>query len=93
MATRPPLQLDENPPTADTVTDYDLKHSTTYLRLLDAHADGVAWQEAARVIMGLEPTADAERIRRIHDSHLARAQWMTRKGYRDLLKRAEQSES
>lgn len=89
MATRPPPQLQDAPPQADTVTDYDLSHSKTYLRLLDALADGADWQDAARIVLGLDPKSDAVRAREIHDAHLARAQWMTRSGYRDLLKRAE----
>ena len=89
MASRPPLPLQDAPPEAETVTDYDLGHSRTYLRLLDAHADGADWREAARLILGLDPLVDSERARRAHDAHLARAQWMTRSGYRDLLKRAD----
>jgi predicted secreted protein len=92
MATRRPPPLQDEPPAADQVTDYDLGHSTTYLRLLDAQADGADWREAAQIILGLDPSANAERARRIHDSHLARAQWMTRSGYRDLLRRADDAD-
>jgi Uncharacterized conserved protein (DUF2285) len=89
MATRPPAQLQDAPPQADAVTDYDLSHSKTYLRLLDALADGADWRDAARIVLGLDPAGDPVRARQIHDAHLARAQWMTRSGYRDLLQRAE----
>lgn len=82
-----PLYLDA-PPDADTVTDYDLRHGKIYLRLLDAAADGADWREAVAVVMGLDPAAEPERARRIHDSHLERARWMTRVGYRHLLQRA-----
>ncbi|HEV2605627.1 MAG TPA: DUF2285 domain-containing protein [Microvirga sp.] len=92
MASRPPLPLQDAPPEAETVTDYDLGHSRTYLRLLDAHADGADWREAAHLILGLDPSTDSDRARRTHDAHLARARWMTRCGYRDLLRRAEASE-
>lgn len=91
MATRPPRQLQDAPPQADTVTDYDLSHSKTYLRLLDAHADGADWQDAARIILGLDPATDPFRVGQIYGAHLARAQWMTRSGYRDLLQRAEET--
>lgn len=75
----------ESPPSQDGVTDYDRAHGVTYLRLLDAAADGAPWQEAASIVMGLDLNSDAERARRVHDSHLERAQWMTRCGYQHLL--------
>lgn len=82
------LPLRDEPPASDTVTDYDLKHGRAYLRLLDAAAEGADWTEAAAVVLGLNPDADREHVRRVHDSHLERARWMTRVGYRDLLARA-----
>ncbi len=82
-----PVLLDQ-PPDARHVTDYDLAHKITYLRLLDAAAEQADWREVARLVLGLDPEGEPERARRIHDSHLARARWMTEKGYRDLLRRA-----
>lgn len=73
------------PPAEPTVTTYDLAHKVIYLRLLDAAAEGADWREVARIVLGLDPECDPERVRRIHDSHLARARWMTESGYRDLL--------
>lgn len=81
-----PKLLDQ-PPTSDQVTDYDLAHKITYLRLLDADAEGADWREVARIVLGLDPEGDDERAQRIHESHLTRAKWMTEAGYRDLLKR------
>jgi hypothetical protein len=92
MATQPPSQLQDAPPNADTVTAYDLSHSKTYLRLLDAYADGATWQEAAQTILGADSVADVDRAQRMHDAHLARAQWMTRSGYRHLLQRAKEND-
>ena len=77
------------PPDAGTVTDYDLRHGKTYLRLLDAATDGADWREVVSVVMGLDPSEDPERARRVHDSHLERARWMTRVGYQHLLHRAD----
>ncbi len=57
-----------------------------YLRLLDAAADQADWREASRLVLGLDPARDPDRAKRIHDSHLARARWMTEAGYRDLLR-------
>lgn len=79
-----PAFLDQAPDT-DKLTDYDRKHFKLYMRLLDAKADGADWTEAVQVLFGLDPAQEPERARRIHDSHLARAQWMTEHGYRLLL--------
>ena len=72
-------------PTADKLTDYDRLHLITYIRLLDADADGIPWEEAASSILHIDPETEPERARRAHQSHLARAQWMTRVGYRHIL--------
>jgi hypothetical protein len=80
-------QLDDAPPASSSVTEYDLAHKITYLRLLDAATDAADWREVARIVLGLDPEQDEARARRIHDSHLARARWMTESGYRDLLRR------
>lgn len=77
----------ETPPDEPRVTAYDLAHKILYLRLLDAAADGADWREVARLVLGLDPDRDPEQTQRIHDSHLARARWMTDAGYRDLLRR------
>jgi hypothetical protein len=82
-----PVLLDQ-PPNAAGVTAYDLSHKVIYLRLLDAAAEGADWRDVARIVLGLDPDCDPDRARRIHDSHLARARWMTEAGYRDLLGRS-----
>lgn len=74
------------PPSEPSLTDYDRAHLRTYLRLLDAEADGADWREAVAVIFGLDVARDPDRARRLHDSHLDRARWMTEHGYRDLLR-------
>jgi hypothetical protein len=76
--------LDE-PPESAVLTDYDRAHMKLYMRVFDAAADGADWREAVSVIFGIDPVADPERARRVHDSHLARARWMTEHGYRELL--------
>lgn len=77
----------ESPPVSDRVTPYDERHMVTYLRLLDADADGAGWQEIVRLIFAIDPAACPDRARRIHASHLERARWMARQGYRDLTAR------
>lgn len=74
----------DRPPESATLTDYDRTHMKLYMRLLDAATDGAAWQEAVSVLFGIDPDKDPERARRVHDSHLARARWMTERGYRLL---------
>lgn len=75
--------LDEAP-NGDQLTDYDRRNVKLYVRLLDAEADGAEWQEAVSVLFGIDPEAEPERARRVHDTHLARAHWMTEHGYKLL---------
>jgi hypothetical protein len=84
----PPLDppIYDSPPNNPVLTGYDQQHLITYLRLLDADADGAEWQEIARVVLHLDPTGDPEGARHIWASHLARARWMTENGYQHLLR-------
>jgi hypothetical protein len=77
-----------DPPTPDEITLYDEAHFVTYLRLLDAETDGASWEEAARIVLGLDPDHDRASAMHIHNKHLARAKWMTTNGYAHLLKMA-----
>lgn len=89
MTARPELDpdVDDLAPTAPEITTYDEVHFITYLRLLDAEADRADWAEVARIVLHRDP-ADAERTRICWESHLARAQWMTKIGYRKILEQA-----
>jgi hypothetical protein len=84
---KPPLDppVADQAPTAGDLTDYDHEHLVTYLRLLDADAEGADWAEVARSVLHIDPSDELERARRAWESHLARAKWMTEHGYRDLL--------
>ena len=82
---RQQTEIADTAPSEPRLTDYDRAHLTTYLRLLDAAADNPDWEEAARLILGMDAKSQPDRARRAYDSHLARAQWMTSAGYRDLL--------
>ena len=75
----------DEPPQLDRVSAYDETHLVSYIRLLDAEAEGVDWREVAAIIFGVDPDKAPERAKRMYDSHLARAHWMTEKGYRHLL--------
>lgn len=80
-----PDYLDE-PPTDDRITDYDRAHFKTYLRLLDADAEGADWKEAVEIIFGIDPNRNRDHALHVHSTHLARARWMTEHGYRHLLR-------
>jgi hypothetical protein len=84
---QPPLDppLADLAPEADALTDYDQEHLVTYLRLLDAEAEGADWAEVAHIVLHIDPVQEPERARRAWESHLARAKWMTEHGYRHLL--------
>jgi hypothetical protein len=79
-------QLYDAPPQSDTITDYDRSNFTAYLLLLDCAAAGGDWREAMVQLIGDGVDADPVRARRIYDTHLARARWMTETGYRLLLR-------
>ncbi len=77
-------QLDRAPNTAD-LTDYDRANLVLYLRILDAEADRASWQEAAKVLLGIDADLEPERAWMSYQSHLQRAKWLSREGYRQLL--------
>lgn len=76
--------LDE-PPQLDRVSHYDEAHLASYIRLLDAEAEGADWREVVAIVFGLNPDNDTDYAKRVHDSHLARARWMRDHGFRHLL--------
>lgn len=80
-----PANYLDAPPESSMLTDYDRSHMKEYMRVHDAAAEGADWREAVAVIFGVDPDVEPERARRIYDSHLARARWMTEHGYRQLL--------
>jgi hypothetical protein len=77
------IHIDEVP-TPDELTSYDGDHFVTYLRLLDAEEDGADWSEVARIVLKIDPDREPVQARRAWESHLARAKWMTRRGYEHL---------
>lgn len=78
-------QFLDAPPGGDAITAYDEAHHDVYWRLLDADAENADWKEVVRLIFEIDPELDSARARHMHDSHLARARWMTQIGYRKLL--------
>lgn len=87
--TTPPFE--DSPPADERVTTYDERHFVTYLRVLDAEAEGADWREVAAVVFELDPSDNPDRAKRVYESHLDRARWMTTHGYRDLLEKSRKA--
>ena len=85
----PPLEptVADSAPDEPALTSYDEQHAVTYARLLDAEADNADWHEVARIVLRLDPVSEPVRARSAYESHLARAKWVARHGYRHLLSR------
>jgi hypothetical protein len=83
----PPLDAatDDVAPTAFVLTAYYQRHAITYLRLLDAEAEGADWADVARIVLRIDPKREPRRARRAWETHLARAKWMTKHGFQHLL--------
>lgn len=79
-------QVADTAPVEPVLTGYELAHLVTYLRLLDADAEGADWREAARIILNLDVEKEPDRAKQVWQSHLARAKWMTETGYRHRLR-------
>jgi hypothetical protein len=84
----PPLDPDvaDLAPTEPVLTAYDEEHIVTYMRLLDANAEDADWREVARIVLHIDPDQEPDRARGAFESHLARAKWMAKEGYRHLLR-------
>ena len=77
--------FEDVPPGGDVLTAYDLAHLDAYLHLLDADkAPGTPWRHTVVTLFGIDATHEPDRARRVYESHLARARWMTEVGYRHL---------
>ncbi len=75
-------------PADPSITRYDEQHYVTYMRLLDASRDNADWMEVARIVLHRDPIGEETRTRRCWESHLARAQWLSKGGYRQILEQA-----
>lgn len=72
------------------VTDRQLPLRSRGRPHMDADDAGTDWRETTALIFGIDVAADQQRARRMYDSHLARARWMTEIGYAHLLGCEEQ---
>jgi hypothetical protein len=78
-------RVEDQAPDTDTVTGYDERHFGTYLRLLDAESEGVEWDEAALLVLRIDPIRESARAHRAWETHLARAKWLAAHGYAHLI--------
>ena len=62
---KPPLDpdVDELAPTDPVLTVYDEEHIITYLRMLDADAEGADWREVAQLVLHIDPELEPDRAR------------------------------
>jgi hypothetical protein len=79
-----PLVANEAP-SASILTGYDEEHLLTYRGLLDAEGDGAEWDEAALLVLRIDPIREPTRARHAWESHLTRANWLLHHGYRHLI--------
>jgi hypothetical protein len=70
----PPLDPDvaDLAPSEPALTPYDQEHAVTYMRMLDADADGADWREVARVVLHIDSDREPGRARQALESHLTR---------------------
>src|SRR5882757_9214208 len=55
---RQPPQVANTAPDEPFLTGYDMAHLVTYLRLLDADAEGADWREVAAIVLELDVAKD-----------------------------------
>jgi hypothetical protein len=65
------LDVADVAPSDPALTPYDEQHAITYMRLLDADAEGADWREVARIVLHVDPDSEPDRARLDFDSHLA----------------------
>ena len=59
-------------PWSDRITPYDKQHHVTYMRLLDAAAEGANWQEFSQIVLHRDPATEPERTRHCWEDSKAR---------------------
>jgi len=66
--------------TGPVLTASDEEHTITYMRVLDVDQQGADWRKVSRIVLRIDPDTEAGRARRVFESHLSRARWMTEQG-------------
>jgi hypothetical protein len=77
--------ISDEVPWSDRVTDYDRDHNAAYLRLINAAFEGTSHHEMSKIVLGIDPTEEPDRASRALSSRLARAFWMMRVGWQQLV--------
>jgi hypothetical protein len=72
--------IDDQAPVVEVLTAYDQEHLITYLRLLEADAEGCGWSVAAYMLPQIDPSREPKRAQRTFESHLACAKTDDREG-------------
>jgi hypothetical protein len=78
--------VDDEAPVGERITPYDERHYVTYIRLLDARRAGADWREAARIVLHRDP--EAAHSQQCWQSHLERAEWLSRQGFKCILQQS-----
>ena len=73
-------------PFENTLTSYDERHLLVYADLLETEVDGGDWDEAALLVLRIDPVLEPVRARRVWENHLTRARWLAEHGYGHLLR-------
>jgi hypothetical protein len=81
MPPRIDAKIDDMAPSGPALTKYDEEHAITYIRILDADAEGADWREVTQILLRIDAYAEPDRATRAFDTHLARAKWMAHTGY------------
>jgi hypothetical protein len=73
-------------PSENTFTSYDEQQLLVYADLLEIEADGGDWDEAALLVLRIDPVREPLRARRVWQGHLTRAKWLVDHGYGHLFR-------
>lgn len=76
------------PPVSESITPYDRAHFAIYLSLLYAAGEGHSEEKMALDVLGIDPAGEPDRARHTLRSHLERARWLAKSGYKFLLEDA-----
>jgi len=81
-------------PSGPALTVYDEEHAVTYMRMLDADAEGADSREVSRIVLHVDPERDPDRARG-HSTVISRGptKWASSIGYWQLLGREWPSRS
>ena len=74
-------------PSDPVLTAYDQEHAVTYMRLLDADAEGADWREVVRIVLHIDPDREPDRARKAFDQPSRSRQMDDKDGYWHLIRR------